>query len=104
MKQMHDDLVMDGVKRHAIKHAERTGAYKRITAYARMCARSDLESFCRWNELDGHAWCDTSAIHPEDREAFIGEALWVLQSAGHLIAHPEHPHLVRIDIEKADRT
>lgn len=75
----------------------------RITAYARMCARSDLESFCRWNELDGHAWCDTSAIHPEDREAFIGEALWVLQSAGHLITHPKHPHLVRIDIEKADR-
>ncbi|ULQ45847.1 hypothetical protein JN531_012125 [Flagellatimonas centrodinii] len=74
---------------------------KRITAYARMCARSDLESFCRWNDLDGHAWCDTSAIHPEGRECCIGLDL---SKKTDLTAHPKHPHLVRIDIEKADRT
>lgn len=86
----------------AIDAAEIAQAVPRLIAYARMCARSDLESFCRWTELDRHTWCDTSAIHPEDRAAFIGDALWVLGTAGQLITHPEYEHLVRIAPE-ADR-
>lgn len=63
-------------------------------------ARSDIEVECLTVELDGERYYDTSLPDPEDA-AWVGRATRYLQLRGHLIRHPDMPHLVRWESSNA---
>ncbi len=63
------------------------------------CARSDIESFCIWNEEGGVRWFDTLAVNDAcgpEANPMIAQAVRYLEARGMLTRDEKQPHLVRI--------
>lgn len=81
-------------------HAERLGETLRLAIeLADDMARSDIESYCSYDQVGPHTWYDTTFATRDSAEveAGIAKAQRYLTLRGKLLRNAEQPHLVRFE-------
>lgn len=98
--RMHPHLVAMFARRPltTAEHAERLGGRLRLaTELADDVARSDIESFCRREEAEGHDWYDTDRPDVQPEDGCVAKAVRYLDLRHRVTHHPRYPHLVRFE-------